>query len=207
MHIDVMKPLLSELSKFLQREASGVPGGAISAMEIEADSPSQSMIDMEFFNRVESVQFAQQHLSGLNSEDWEKADVILIGPSRVGKVSIASFLAQSGVKAATVDSRPDTPMPDQFFGPANKKVLVLEMQPNVLLRRRKNRVEELKSKSAPMLFEPSYCDLARIQGETDYLNGLVKRHPQWMDPVDCTYRCLEDICSIILRRLRERATN
>jgi len=204
-HINVMQPLLSELSGFFQREAAGIPGGAVSA--VETPTSPQSMIDTGFFNRVKSVQFAQQHLSGLNSEDWAQADVILMGPSRVGKVSIASFLAQSGVKAATVDCRPDAPLPDQLPENVVNKVLVLEMQPNVLLRRRKNRVEELRSKSAPMLLEPSYCDLATIQADTDYLNSLVKRHPQWMGPVDCTHRCLEDICGIILRRLRERDTN
>jgi len=165
------------------------------------------VIDTSFFNRVEAAKFAQQHISGLNSEDWAQADVILMGPSRVGKVSIASFLAQSGLKAATMECRPDTPLPVQLSDTSANKVLVLEMHPNVLLRRRKNRVEELRSKSAPILFEPSYCELATIQVETDYLNSLVKRHPEWMGPVDCTHRCLEDTCGIILGKLREHDTN
>jgi regulator of PEP synthase PpsR (kinase-PPPase family) len=204
-HIDVMRPLLSELSEFFQQKAVGITGGAVPVMETGASQ--QSMIDTQFFDRVKAVQFAQQHLSGLNSDDWAQADVILIGPSRVGKVSAASFLAQSGVQAATVDCGPDTRLPAELSETVDHKVLVLEMQPNVLLRRRKNRIEELRSKSAPMLFDPSYCDLAKIQVERDYLNSLVKANPQWMGPVDCTHRTLGDICSIILRRLRERDTD
>jgi len=196
-HINVMSPLLNSLSEFLEKEARGIPGGAA------PPEAAAEIVDHEFFNRVEAVQFAQQHLSGLNRGDWKKADIILIGLSRVGKVSIAFYLAQTGVKAACVDCRPDSVLPKELFALDPGKVVVVEIQPNILARRRKNRVEELRSKAMPMLFEPDYTDLGRIQRESEHLNEVIKQNPGWLGPVDCTHLAIEECASVIMRTLGE----
>merc|ERR1719464_945218 len=100
-HINVLMPLLDRLAGFFDLEASGVPGGEAQIQK--------TIVNTEYFLRIEAVQYAQQHLSGLNRSDWQEADIVLLGLSRTGKVSIAFFLAQYGVKAACVDCSPQQP--------------------------------------------------------------------------------------------------
>lgn len=191
--IDVMSPLLASIGDFFDQQAKGVPGGAI---------PTKEIVDVEFFNRVEAVQYAQQHLLGLNQKDWKNADVLLIGLSRVGKVSLAFFLAQYGIKAACTDIRPDSKLPQELFDLDPTKVVVVEMQVNMVARRRRMRVEEMRAKSLSMLFDRGYTDLARIQDESDYMNSLLKKNPGWLGPVDLTHLALEERASVLLRVLR-----
>ncbi|CAK0849185.1 unnamed protein product [Prorocentrum cordatum] len=50
-------------------------------------------VDSDFFLMAEAAQFAQQHISGVNSREWDDADVLLVGPSRVCKETVACCLA------------------------------------------------------------------------------------------------------------------
>merc|ERR1719464_2507087 len=100
-HINVLTPLLGTLAEFFDLEASGIPGGETKIQK--------TIVDTEYFLRIEAVQYAQQHLSGLNRSDWQEADIVLLGLSRTGKVGTAFFLAQYGVKAACLDCRPQQP--------------------------------------------------------------------------------------------------
>jgi len=193
--INALSSLLFELSDFFAQEPSGAPGGG------EEKSPVKQVdiVDTEFLSSVKAMQFVQQHLSGLNRADWSQADVVLIGLSRAGKVSIAFYLAQRGVKAACVDCGPDQPLPAELSRLGPGKVVVIQQQPEALARRRRNRVLELQAKGLPRLLEPEYADLGQIEKEASYLSGLVASNPQWLGPVDGTYLALEESGSVVMR--------
>jgi len=193
-YINVMSPLLTSMSEFFEKEARRVPGGAVVPAEI---------VDTEFFNRVEAVQYAQQHLLGFNQKDWVNADAILLGMSRVGKVSLAFYLAQCGIKAACVDVRTDSMLQPALANVDPRKVVVLTMNANIIARRRRARVEEMSYKSMRMLFEPGYASLEKIQEEQEFLKDLVKEHPGWLGPVDMTHLALEERASMLMRLLRQ----
>ncbi|CAE8724605.1 unnamed protein product, partial [Polarella glacialis] len=68
--LNVMEPLLRELTGFLEFQAKGTPGGSVNMTQ------ARELVNDSFFAMVEAVKFAQQHVSGLNSQSWSDADVL-----------------------------------------------------------------------------------------------------------------------------------
>jgi regulator of PEP synthase PpsR (kinase-PPPase family) len=62
----------------------------------------------EHFGRIDAIEYAVEHDNGARPEDWHKADVLLLGASRVGKHPHAWCLRGGG-------GRPQTRRPCQAF--------------------------------------------------------------------------------------------
>lgn len=57
--------------------------------------------DPNYMNRIEAVDFTLQHDDGLGTDEYDKADLILIGVSRSGKTPTSLYLAiKFGIKTA-----------------------------------------------------------------------------------------------------------
>eukprot|EP00931_Biecheleriopsis_adriatica_P104573 TRINITY_DN79236_c0_g1_i1.p1 TRINITY_DN79236_c0_g1~~TRINITY_DN79236_c0_g1_i1.p1 ORF type:complete len:396 (-),score=88.41 TRINITY_DN79236_c0_g1_i1:239-1399(-) len=194
-HINVMVPLLKQLDDFLQSEASGQPGVPRGLNKTKVND----LVNEAYFRTINAVQFAQQHVSGLNSKGWPEADLVLVGVSRVGKSSAAQVLAQRGKKVASVDLGLDQPVPTALKQLDPSKVVILDMSRDVLTCRRQGRLEELQAKGLPSLFDEDYADPARIDQELALVAELAQENPGWIGPVDCTFLAVEDCCSKILR--------
>mmetsp|Transcript_104979 Transcript_104979/g.338530 ORF Transcript_104979/g.338530 Transcript_104979/m.338530 type:complete len:402 (-) Transcript_104979:105-1310(-) len=195
-YVDVMGPLLDSFSGFLEGRALGVPGGRPTMRKVS------KMVTEEFFGMVEAVQFGQQHASGLNCQDWPSADLVLIGVSRAGKGPVAHYLAQRGVKVACLNLAPDEPVPPQLLQLEPGKVVLLHMQAEHLAGVRWNRVLELERRGLPLLVAPDYAEPERVRWEIDFAFELLRRHPEWHGPVDCTHLSVEECSSVLFRLMR-----
>lgn len=196
-YINVFRPLLASLNDWFGSTARGIPGDCF-----EGPVMTQSSVNTEFFRMADAVQFVQQHISGLNRQDWPSADVVLVGLSRVGKEVAAGYLAQRGVRAACLSIAPGEALPPELFKLKRGKVVVLNMQCDVLVRRRKSRILELERRGAPSFLEAGYANLERVEFEVEFLTDLIKRHPEWLGPIDCTYLAIDECCASVIRELR-----
>jgi len=200
-HINVMSPLLEELNTFLDVQARGVPGSGISRRRIN------DLVSKQFLGMVEAMQFLQEHSGGMNKQGWVDADIVLVGPSRVGKRGLGSSLAQRGVKVAYMDIGPDVVLPNELLELPPHKVVLLTMEPPVLVRRRTNRFLELKKCELPVFFDPEYADLKQVRTEVEFIEDMDKACSDWVGPIDCTYMSEDDLSSKILRAVRDAKEN
>lgn len=70
--VAILDPVIDSLSRLLGQEAKVKPG-------------LQHVLDSAYFARVEAIQFTIAHDDGLSPDDWEEADIVLVGVSRSSK--------------------------------------------------------------------------------------------------------------------------
>ena len=79
----VLGDLILSFSKLLNQEASHIPSG-------------QHVLDEEYYNRIEAIQFTMNHDDGNSIGDIGKSDIILLGVSRTSKTPTSIYLANRG---------------------------------------------------------------------------------------------------------------
>jgi regulator of PEP synthase PpsR (kinase-PPPase family) len=168
------------------------------------DGPVKKMptVNSAFFQMAEAVQFAQQHISGVNSQEWPDADVLLVGPSRVGKETLAYFLAQRGIKAACFTASSAGKVPPALSSLDPSKVVFLTMSVDFLMKRREYRVQELKRKGVPVFFDAGYTNRECIELELDSILQLARKQLGWIGPIDITDYDIPEACDMVLIALK-----
>ena len=76
----VLGDLILSFSKLLNQKASHVQSG-------------QHVLNEEYYNRIEAIQFTMNHDDGKQIDDINKSDIILLGVSRTSKTPTSIFLA------------------------------------------------------------------------------------------------------------------
>eukprot|EP00440_Ansanella_granifera_P032952 gb/GFBE01035744.1/.p1 GENE.gb/GFBE01035744.1/~~gb/GFBE01035744.1/.p1 ORF type:complete len:172 (+),score=41.15 gb/GFBE01035744.1/:1-516(+) len=159
------------------------------------------MVNNEFFNMVEAVKFGQTHFAGLNPQDWGDADLVLLGPSRVGKGPVGHYLAQRGAKVATLNTLPDDSLPRELASVDPAKVAILVMEPVRLQKLRQARVSEALARNVGSLLEPDYAKDEQVRKELDFAYQLHRAYPEWQEPIDITSFSIEECTSILFRKV------
>jgi regulator of PEP synthase PpsR (kinase-PPPase family) len=113
---------------------------------------THSIHENSYDNRIEAVNYALANDDGSNVNDYEDADVILVGVSRSGKTPSALYLAlQYGIKAAnypfTDDDMEELKIPI-FLKPFHKKLFGLTIDAQRLIDIREGRMANSKYASA-----------------------------------------------------------
>ena len=113
--IAVLKPVLQAFEDYLKMPARAVVAG-------------QHTLDADYFRRIEAMNFTLAHDDSQNTEDLEKADIVLVGASRTSKTPTSIYLANRGYKTANVPLVPNIPLPptlkdlqDAFCGRLGRK--------------------------------------------------------------------------------------
>ncbi|MFX9180928.1 kinase/pyrophosphorylase, partial [Acinetobacter baumannii] len=73
-HFDLFSDYLPRLAHLFQREATGELGRSHGLQDVQ-----------KYMTRMEAIDFTLQHDDGLQTKNYEDADVILLGVSRSGK--------------------------------------------------------------------------------------------------------------------------
>ncbi len=128
--VDLMGPLLAQLQVVLGREPVGKPG-----LYREKNRAA--------FERTEAIEYTLTHDDGCHPEDWRRADIVLVGVSRVGKTPISLYLASLGWKVANVPLVGGEP-PPELFQLHRRRVVGLTIEPDQLLAHRRWRERRLK---------------------------------------------------------------
>jgi regulator of PEP synthase PpsR (kinase-PPPase family) len=177
-HIDILGPLISTLFAYLKIEPFENPR-------------LLRQIDERYFKRIEAIEFTANHDDGQRAQRLKEADIVILGLSRTSKTPTSFFLAQQGFKVANVPIVPEVPLPDEIFTIDQNKITCLVMEPDVLQKIRLSRLSHYKTDS-------SYTDLKKIYEETDFVEGLLRKHKQWRI-VDTTNRSVEETSREIIQ--------
>jgi regulator of PEP synthase PpsR (kinase-PPPase family) len=146
---------------------------------------------MEYFARMEAINFAQAHDDGAATRDLLKAQVILIGVSRCGKTPTTLYLAlQFGVLAGnyplTPDDFADGKLPGSIL-PYRDRLFGLTINPD--------RLQQIRQARRP---NSKYAALENCRYEVREAEQLMSR--ERIPTLDTTARSIEEIATTILHR-------
>ena len=85
----VLGNLILNFSKILNQKASHEPSG-------------QHVLNDEYYDRIEAIQFTMNHDDGNLINEIEQSDIILVGVSRTSKTPTAIYLANKGFKTSNI---------------------------------------------------------------------------------------------------------
>jgi len=152
-------------------------------------------LDDTYFRRVEAMEFAVQYDDGKDVSAILKADIILLGVSRISKTPLSMFLAHKGYKTVNYPIVPEMSPPSQLQEVKAGTIIGLTIEPEHLL---KIRSERLKVMGLPN--EVQYATLERIREELDYALSLYER--LGCPVIDVTDKAIEETAGLITNLLK-----
>ena len=177
--IPVLDPIIHALAGYLNLEIRGQPG-------------LQHVLDAEYFERIDAMNYALAHDDGQSGATLNDADIILLGVSRTSKTPTCIYLANRAVKAANVPVVPGCPLPPELLTISGPLVIGLTKDPARLVQVRKNRLHMISQGSA----ETDYTDRESVRQEVSFARKLFSKHG-WL-VIDVTRRSIEETAATIL---------
>lgn len=177
--IPVLARVTREVSSYIGVEAKAVPG-------------RQHELDEEYFKRVEAINFTLAHDDGQNVEEFDEADIVLIGVSRTSKTPTCVYLSYRGMNVANIPYVMGVPLPDNLFMLKKPLVVGLVITPERLLQIRKSRLVSLNERR-----ETNYIDLEYIKEEIADAKKLFLKY-KW-PVIDVTRKSVEETTAKIMQ--------
>ena len=180
--LDLVEPSLDTLEKRLGQQASRSLGKA------------HGIADSDIYqNRMAAVEFALEHDDGQSIKALGLADVILVGPSRVGKTPTGMYLAINyGIRAANFPLLDEDLASQQLPGslqPLHEKLFGLISSPRYL-----HQIRQERRPNSP------YASLEQCTFELKAATTLFDA--SGISFIDTTTKSIEEIAAIILATLR-----
>ena len=97
----VLGNLILNFSKILNQKATHEPSG-------------QHILNEEYYNRIEAIQFTMNHDDGNLINDIDKSDIILVGVSRTSKTPTSIYLANKGFKTSNIPLVNESSLPEKL---------------------------------------------------------------------------------------------
>ena len=123
--VSALDPVIDALSHLLGMEAKERPGG-------------QHALDSAYFQRVDAIQYTIAHDDGVAPDDWDRADIVLVGESRTSKTPTSIYLANRGYKVANIPLIPESPPTETLYKLNNPIIIGLTTSPDRLVQVRRN---------------------------------------------------------------------
>jgi regulator of PEP synthase PpsR (kinase-PPPase family) len=148
---------------------------------------------VNYYKRMESVNYSLSHDDGVSTRDLSEADVILVGVSRCGKTPTCLYLSmQFGVRAANYPFIPEDfgsfqlpatlrPLRDKLFG--------LTITPT--------RLQRIRSERRP---NSTYADIKNCEYEVREAEALMRREN--IPFLDATSRSVEELATTIMQQAK-----
>jgi regulator of PEP synthase PpsR (kinase-PPPase family) len=156
-HFDLVGNLSDYLSGLLHKTPISKPG-------------LYRLQNIEYFQRVEAIEFTLNHDDGQHAEKIEHADIVLTGVSRTGKTPLSVYLAMFGWKVANVPLVQGIDPPQALFAIDKNRVFGLDISVRYLIAQRGNRMKGLNIK------EPTdYINPQMVRRELDYAESIFRR--------------------------------
>tara|TARA_B100001175_G_C19509462_1_gene642872 strand:+ start:858 stop:1679 length:822 start_codon:yes stop_codon:yes gene_type:complete len=176
----VMEDLILNFSKILNQKASHEPSG-------------QHVLDEEYYNRIEAIQFTMNHDDGNQTEDIEKSDIIILGVSRTSKTPTSIYLANRGFKTSNIPLVNENSIPNKIKSNNLELCIVgLTTEPERLFDIRKNRLNSLREKD-----NIEYINIEKIRKELEDSKKIFKKN-QW-PTIDVTRKSVEETAASIIK--------
>mmetsp|Transcript_15612 Transcript_15612/g.35740 ORF Transcript_15612/g.35740 Transcript_15612/m.35740 type:complete len:738 (-) Transcript_15612:3-2216(-) len=213
--VDLLGDLSDGLSHFLE----------LTPIKDSADQVDSTLqrkpLSSGYFKRIEAVDFAIKMDEGSFPENYHKADLVLVGVSRVQKTPLAMYLSQQfGLKVANTKIVLDCPAEPELLKIDPKKVFALTCQADWLLKMRRRRVMMVRSdfqddslrkgsikfEVGPGHSETEYASMDYIRTELEYADSIFRQNPQW-NRIDITGLSVEEVADLhIVPALPRRPT-
>ena len=176
----VLGDLILSFSKLLNQEASHIPSG-------------QHVLDEEYYNRIEAIQFTMNHDDGNSIGDIGKSDIILLGVSRTSKTPTSIYLANRGLRTSNIPLVNENSIPSLLRkNPKISCVVGLTSEPQRLLDIRKNRMNTLKETETI-----DYINLDKISIEVESAKKTFKKY-NW-PTIDVTRKSVEETAASVIK--------
>ena len=176
----VLGDLILNFSKLLNQKASHIPSG-------------QHILDEEYYERVEAIQFTMNHDDGNMIDDISKSDIILLGVSRTSKTPTSIYLANRGFKTSNIPLVNENSIPEYLRENSSSICVVgLTTEPQRLFDLRKNRMTSLKEKE-----NTEYTNLNKIIKEVEDAKKTYKKY-KW-PIIDVTRKSVEETAASIIK--------
>mgnify|MGYP001246974898 FL=1 len=176
----VLGNLILSFSKILNQKASHEPSG-------------QHVLNDEYYERIEAIQFTMNHDDGKSTKDIEKSDIILVGVSRTSKTPTSIYLANRGFKTSNIPLVNENSLPKKLKdNPQITCVIGLTTEPERLVEIRKNRMNSLK--------ETENKNYTNIENITKEIINAKKTFQKYRWPViDITRKSVEEAAASIIK--------
>jgi len=159
---------------------------------------AQHVLNAEYFQRIDALNFSMMHDDGQHVEGLEEADVVLIGVSRTSKTPTSIYLANRGIKTGNVPLVPNIPLPPEVEKLTRPLVVGLYASPERIVQIRENRLLGLRAHRD----DDQYIDRTAVAEEVSYSRRLCAKH-SW-PTIDVTRRSIEETAAAVMRLLSER---
>ena len=153
---------------------------------------AQHALNMDYFNRIEALDFTMAHDDGVIPDNIEETDIILVGISRTSKTPTSIYLANRGYKTANFPLVPNIEVPKIILNAKKPLIVALIATANQIYHVRQNR--ELGSKL--VIGDDGYTNRATIAEELTHTRKLCKQN-NW-PIIDVTRRSIEEASAAIV---------
>ena len=176
----VLGNLIFNFSKILNQKASHEPSG-------------QHVLNEEYYERIEAIQFTMNHDDGNLVNEIEKSDIILVGVSRTSKTPTSIYLANKGFKTSNIPLVDENSLPKKLKdNPQLTCVIGLNTQPERLVDLRKNRMNTLKETE-----NKNYTNIENIKKEIANAKKTFLKY-RWPS-IDVTRKSVEETAASIIK--------
>ena len=176
----VLGNLILNFSKILNQKASHEPSG-------------QHILNEEYYNRIEAIQFTMNHDDGNLLNEIDKSDIILVGVSRTSKTPTSIYLANKGFKTSNIPLVNENSLPEKLReNPQFTCVVGLSTEPERLADLRKNRMNSLKEVETT-----KYTNLEDIRDEVLKAKKTFQKY-KW-PVIDVTRKSVEETAASIIK--------
>lgn len=159
---------------------------------------AQHVLNAEYFQRIEALNFTMLHDDGQHVEGLNDADVVLVGVSRTSKTPTSIYLANRGVKTGNVPLVPGVPLAPEVEKLKAPLVVGLYASPERIVQIRENRLLGLNAHKD----DDQYIDKTAVAEEIAFSRRLCGKH-NWPS-IDVTRRSIEETAAAVMRLLAER---
>ena len=176
----VLGNLILNFSKILNQKASHEPSG-------------QHVLNDEYYDRIEAIQFTMNHDDGNLLNDIDKSDIILVGVSRTSKTPTSIYLANRGFKTSNIPLVNENSLPKKLRdNPQITCVVGLNTEPERLVDLRKNRMNSLKETE-----NIKYTNIENIKKEIEDAKKTFRKY-RW-PTIDVTRKSVEETAASIIK--------
>jgi regulator of PEP synthase PpsR (kinase-PPPase family) len=176
--LSVLQPILDHFQAYLGAPVTPRPG-------------AQHMLNSDYFKRIDALNYTMMHDDGQMQDNYEEAEVLLIGISRSSKTPTSIYLANRGIKTANIPLVPNVPLPKSVFSLRHPLIVGLIATPERIIQIRQNRLEALNAD-----LNSPYVDRAAVCDEVAQARRLFSQHG-WA-VIDVTRRSIEETAAAII---------
>ncbi|KPF42956.1 pyruvate, water dikinase regulatory protein [Rhizobium sp. AAP43] len=177
--VNVLAPIVETFQSYLGATYRGRVG-------------AQHVLNADYFARIEALNFAMDHDDGQATEDYDSAEVVIIGISRTSKTPTSIYLAYRGIKTANLPIVPGVPLPEGLLRATRPLVVGLIASSDRISQVRENRILGATSGYD----HRDYLDRATITEELKYMRSLCAKN-NW-PLIDVTRRSIEETAAAIV---------